>query len=366
MKTKYNAYIPLLFALLSLGCKKIISVGVPDSQLVSASMFQDSLTAQSAMGGLYSQMYNGSGTGASFYSSPITVDPARSADEMIDVQTTTDDFQNNRLLPSDADLNTLWSGSYNLIYTANSILEGVAGSPLSPTLSRQLSGEAKFIRALNYFYLVNYFGDVPLVTTTSVQTNEKLGRAASSLIYQLIEGDLAAARDSLSTDYSWSQGDRTRANKWAAEALLARVYLYEGKWAQAETEASNVIANTALYALVPNPANAFLKNSNEAIFQFYTNVTGYTWLASQVYLTGHALPTIELDTILVRAFEPNDARYGAWVSTVNYQGASYPFEYKYKSYTSGANTEYDMVLRLAEQYLIRAEARAHQNNIPGD
>ncbi len=95
-------------------------------------------------------------------------------------------------------------------------------------------GEARFFRAFCYFYLVNLFGDVPLATTTDSTINARLPRIPSDEVYQQIITDLKEAESLLSTEYLdanlKSYGglpERVRPTKWAASAMLARVYLYQ-------------------------------------------------------------------------------------------------------------------------------------------
>ncbi|MBS1564961.1 MAG: RagB/SusD family nutrient uptake outer membrane protein, partial [Bacteroidetes bacterium] len=229
---------------------------------------------------------------------------------------------------------------------------------------QQFTGEAKFIRAFLYFYLVNYFGDVPLVTVTDVKTSQSIPRTPIGTVYVQIEKDLIEARSLLAADYSRTGGDRARANSGAASALLSRVYLYEGKWSLAEAEAGKLIGQTALYGLVPDPNNVFLSNSREAILQFYNFSSGYTYLAGTTVLTGQGLPLYAMRSDLVNAFETGDARATKWVGTVTYNGVTYKFPYKLKVVTN-INIENETPLRLGEQYLIRAEARMQQSNFSG-
>ncbi|MBS1563737.1 MAG: hypothetical protein JST39_05075, partial [Bacteroidetes bacterium] len=115
-------------------CSKLLTVPVPDNQLISATIYTDSATALSALSGLYSMLYHGNGTGASIYSARMTILPSLLADEMHSVQTSTDQFENNNLSVANGDVDQIWSQNYNLIYTANSIIEGVQASTLlSPT-----------------------------------------------------------------------------------------------------------------------------------------------------------------------------------------------------------------------------------------
>ena len=161
------------------------------------------------------------------------------------------------------------------------------------------------------------------------------------------------------SDYSISSNQRTRANKWIATALLARVYLYTSDWADAKTQAAAVIGNTALFGILTDPTKVFTPSNNEAIWQFYNDNNGYTAIANAMLPNAVAkIPTYVLAPQQVSAFETGDLRKTDWTASLVYNGTTYYYPYKYKNLVTGANAEYYTVLRLAEQYLIRAEAEA--------
>lgn len=361
----------MLLALLMIGlngCEKLIEVGVPVNQLTSSNVYTDSVTAQATVNGMYSVMYNTTGGGnvtASTFGTFVINCPARSADESY-FPDSPDDFESNSLDPTNINSNSIWVSSYLSVYHANKIIEGMENSDLSATLKRQLIGEAKFIRAYCYYTLVNFFGDVPLVTKTDVQTNISMPRTPSDQVYALIIQDLKDAQSSLARDYSWSAGLRTRANYWSATAMLARVYLYQKEYALAETESSKVIANSTLFTM-PTLSTTFLKASTETIWAFNTNQFGYPFI-TRAFLTGSTgEPGQPVTAQLVAAFERDltrpefeDDRFTAWLRRS--PGGRY-YSVKYQSSTAGANTEFAVVLRLAEQYLIRAEARIQQDKL---
>jgi hypothetical protein len=87
-----------------------------------------------------------------------------------------------------------------------------------------------------YFYLINLFGDVPLVTSTDYSGNAVMPRTPVTEIYNRIINDQTNAIDLLKNAYP-SQG-RARINKWVANALLCRVYLYTKDWQKAESAAT--------------------------------------------------------------------------------------------------------------------------------
>src|SRR5712671_6263028 len=111
--------------------------------------------------------------------------PGLSADELTSYSTDPnfDQFYTNNLLPSNANLTGYWSDSYQYIYGANSIIDGLAKSnTVNASVKQQLTGEARFIRAFCYFYLTNLFGDVPLILTTDYTKNAMAFRAARNLV----------------------------------------------------------------------------------------------------------------------------------------------------------------------------------------
>jgi hypothetical protein len=346
-------------------CKKLIQIAPSSSQLLSSEVFKDSVTVQSAIAGLYGKISVLSTTPSYRYS--ISTLCGFSADELLYVGSTYDQYINNGLTVNDGNVSDIWTASYAAIYVANSIVEGVStGSNLSDGFKNQAIAEATFIRAFCYFYLVNLYGDVPLVLSTDVVANALLPRTPAATIYSQLIADLKSVQSVLPADYSISGNARTRANKWIATALLARVELYNRQWADAEAQAGSVIANTSLFNLPADLTQVFSPTSKEAIWQFYNDANGYTAIAVQVLPNPVTkIPTYILTPQLVNAFESGDNRKGSWTANLVYNGTTYYYPYKYRSVVQGANTEYYTVLRLAEQYLIRAEARAQQNNIIG-
>jgi hypothetical protein len=347
------------FVLSSLNsCKKLVNIDPAGSTLLTSSVFTDSVTVQSTLAGLYLN---------SLYRANTSIYPGFSADELQYVGTSYDPYINDAILSNDATVGVFWNSSYMVIYNANAIIEGVTGSTsLSPRFKTQALAEARFMRAFCYFYLVNLWGDVPLILSTDVNQNATLGRTATADVYAQMIADLKFAQANLPADYSASAGTRTRANKWIATAMLAKVDLYTGNWADAETQASAVISNTALFSLLNDLSKVFTPSNTEAIWQFYNDPSGYTVYANTVLPNATTkIPTYVLTPSLTSAFEAGDARKTNWTATLVYNGTTYTYPAKYKSTVTGGNVEYFTILRLAEMYLIRAEARANQSNISG-
>ena len=361
-------YYTLFFTILILlSCRKYVDIPAPNNQLVKELVFSDDKTATATVAGLYGAFNSYNSSLGNVLTNFL---PAFSADEFRYIHNSAnyDEFSENSLSTSNTSIRSIWDNAYSRIYHANAIIEGLSTAPgVSAPVKQQLIGEAKFIRAYCYFYLVNYFGDVPLVLNTDFKTNTSLPRTSLNDVYAKIIEDLSEAQSALGDNYPTAE--RIRANKTAATALLARVYLYRGDWVKAEAEATKVISNTN-YQLLTDLNAIFLKNSLETIMQWQTTNTSTTGVNTwEGFSIVPATPTSNTgyyayDSFLA-AFETGDQRKNSWIKAITISGNTYYHPYKYKIRTGSPVLEYSMVLRLAEQYLIRAEARAQQNNLDG-
>ena len=348
-------------------CENFVDVGVPDSQLTGETVFGDANTAKAALLQIYRRLNNdvlisGSQNGLSlllgYYADELTYYPGQALPE--------EKFFQNNLLPSNETIATVWNDSYNLIYSANSILEGVTNSSgISEQDKNQLNGEALFIRAYIHFYLLNLYGSVPYVTTTDYRTNTTIGKMDEQTMYPLLIADLEQAKTLLPDAYAGA--DRVRPNRSVVSAMLARVYLYNHNWEAAETEANLVIGNTALYSLVNNLDNVFLKNSPGILWQTMSQTAGTNTQEAQLYIfTSGPPPARALSNELISSFESGDQRKEHWVGSVSDGSDTWYYAYKYKQNSNtGTSVEYSILFRLEELYLIRSEARARLGNITG-
>lgn len=370
-----SGFFTLVF--LTIGCKKFVQISPPSTEIVTASVFNNSNTVTSALTSIYSAMYN------SAESYNLGNNLGLLSDELTNYSTNQSNLQfyTNSLLAIDD--NGEWDNAYSYIYQANNIIEGLGNNAnISPAIVQQIKGEAKFIRAFWLFYLTNEYGAVPLVTTTDYTVNKSVARSQPAQVYSQIIADLSDAIALLNAYYVDASDttiitDRIRPNKGAAEALLARAYLYTGKYDSAEAEASLLINNANLYqlctdlSLLANPGSAnfvFMANSTEAILQLgipQPQGTSNTIDATNFILTtAPSTGPYNSSTIspqLLNAFEPGDQRMVNWIGVYATSSpvVNYYYPYKYQSYNTTTITEYTMVLRLAEQYLIRAEAEAN-------
>jgi hypothetical protein len=338
-------------------CKKYIDIDIPPNAVGQDNAFSDSTTATSVVLGLY----GGAASGASSVIFNVIKYGAMSADEGYYITNSSfDNFKNNTLAAGN-DANSLYSALYTRVGRANYAIEGLtASSSLAPALKNQLLGEAKFWRAWLYFYLVNYFGKVPLVTSTAALETSQYPRTAVEEIYQQIVTDLVEAKDLLTPSYP--SMERARINKHAASAFLAKVYLYRSDWAAAEAEATSVISS-GTYSLA-DLDKVFLMNSNETIWQISLagTFTPATVMGAE-FIPPSTAPNFVLYDTLANTFEANDQRKVVWTKSIDYLGKTYYYPYKYKVRQATAGNEYPVVIRLAEIYLIRAEARARQHKV---
>ncbi len=363
----FKSYLLLISCIAMLSCDSLVETDIPDSQLLSEGVFEDTTTATAAQLDLYADLRDNTLLTGS--SQGITYLMGLYADELDYYMSSTSDpgeFYINALVDSNQYVNLFWDGGYNVIYGANSILEGLKNSTtLSEAEASRLKGEALFTRALVHLYLVNLYGDIPYISTTAYQENSKVSRMPVSRVYEAIIRDLQDAKQLLPEEYITA--DRIRPNKWACAGLLARVYLYAGKWEQAGTEASAVINQKTLYSLEDNLNNVFLKESQETLWQLSSLSNGYNTLEATRFIFEEVPPpTVALTQELIGSFGAGDLRLQSWVRAVSDGTQTYYHAFKYKEKTNTVTSmEYSVVLRLAEIYLIRAEAFARMGDANG-
>ncbi len=138
-------------------------------------------------------------------------------------------YYNNTLTATQLDFgNNMWRFIYQDMFTLNSAIESLTNNTsLTASVVNQLVGEAKFMRALDYFYLVNFYGDIPLVLSTDYTVNAALPSTSKDKVYEQIVKDLTDAQQLLSDNYLDgsllnTSIEKLRPTKAAANAVLAR------------------------------------------------------------------------------------------------------------------------------------------------
>ena len=171
-----------------------------------------------------------------------------------------------------------WQGPWTGIYQANNVIANYEKVVSTEELKNSAAGQAFFLRAWGFYNLVRTFGEVPLILTP-IDVNDRPERAPVSDIYAAIVSDLKTAKSLLPTSFSGQPG---RADKYAATALLADVYLTMAGWPLNETsnyalsaaEAQEVMGANA-FTLMDDYATVFNTNNNsESIFALQYNVVG--------------------------------------------------------------------------------------------
>lgn len=346
-------------------CKKFVDVKPSTNLIQTKDLFASDAAALSAVAGVYTQMR---ATLPALANGTLSIYAGLASDELATSSTSLeyDAFYNNSISPTSTVINTqLWSSSYRIIYQTNLILENIEKSTqISKTTQQQLLGEMEVVRSLYYFYLVNLFGDVPLITSSNYSENQYKPRTATDSIYQQIVHDLQDAESLLSTEYP---GDyKARPNSWTAAALLAKVYLNESNWQGAKEECSKII-NSQNYQLESDLNEVFKNTSNETIWQIAPANESRNTVEGSVFIpfSSGNIPTIFATESLLNSFEPGDLRKDNWLQLNTVSGENFYYPFKYKTRTNSPVDEYDIVFRLAEIYLIRAEALAQLDDIAG-
>ncbi len=275
------------------------------------------------------------------------------------------------LTANDGTVAGAYQGAYRTIYQTNLFYKSFLPktSLVTTAKANQYVGEAKFIRALCYFYLVNMWAQpygftadnshdgVPLVLDAASDpfaSSNNLPRASVKQVYDQMEADLLDAEAKLPASYPDAFTQVARATKGSARALLARLYLYKGDYVKANSYADLVI-NSGNYALQSNIATVFSTyttkesifsvamsggdnpNTNNSLGQHYGINPG----RGDVNITSDYIALMNTAT---------DARYTSLTKV--YNGTTWSTKYP------GLTVDYVPVIRLAEVLLIKAEALA--------
>jgi starch-binding outer membrane protein, SusD/RagB family len=365
------------------GCRKYVEVGTPSTRLDAASVFNNDAGAAQFIIGIYTDLASGRQNGSMLSTCWL---PEMSADNLalFDANSSMSyiDYYQNSLEPEYANTgstqSSYWYNGYKLLFNVNTAIEQLTGNTrLTPKIMHRLLGESHFLRAFLYFYLLNFHGEVPLILSTDYRQNASIRKSTEGEVYDHILADLQIAEGLLNVSYVTGDAlaiseDRLRPNLIAVYALQARTHLYMKQYAAAEAASTKVITQ-AEYGL-NTVEHTFLKNSSETIWALQPTEIGLNSYMALLFLLPSGSPNIDefpmyASTSLVNSFEPGDARKSSWLGVVkNDTGDDFYYPAKYKrgyEFESTDISEFSIILRVAEQYLIRAEARNEQNNTDG-
>jgi hypothetical protein len=361
-----------LFALtlIIVSCNKILDVKPTDS-VAAEDAISNKAGVEHALLGSYNALQ---ATGLYYLNAMIVGDLA--ADNLTHTGTMMEysHIENKPIPAENSIVEGMWSGAYNGINCVNNILLKLPEVPgLTPEETNNYEGEALFIRALLHYYLATYFGGVPIQTQPTLDLSHvDIARNTLAEVYDQVISDLTTAKIKLS-----SVKVKGRANKYAASALLAKVYLSKFQQIGDQPSAALAIAwaDTVIskgnYSLAADYASLFNPaiNTDESIFEVVFDLQNYTRLA-QYFFSRNLSGRYEIapTTGLIESYEKADTLRLA--ASVTYDTANkQPYGFKYIDVAGG--TDHVYVFRLAEMYLIKAEALAYsggnitaiQNNI---
>ena len=396
MKIKINRLLSLLMGgFLMTGCQKDLQEN-PKTFIAPDDFFDNASQCTQAVNGAYSSLYSIYGAVNFWQVTDLGTDLIVIADASNLI------FNNYTFNSGNTGASGMWSTLYGAIKNANLVINRVSQAPIDTALRARLVGETKFLRGLYYFTLSNIFGDVPLWTDELDATVVgQLKRSPQADVRAQVIKDLTAAAQALPLKYGTA--DIGRATQGAALTLLAKVYLYNKDWANAQSTALRVVQANQ-YSLLPNYADVFdiqdrYKNNAESVFEVQfrrdastnNNVKTHSMVTyymmgidpnNKTYagvdfgnttITGFYVmcPTLHLDSL----FEPNDQRknvvlgYGYNGQTFNrWPRPNHPwFGSKFWDLTATAQASgKDLyVLRYVDVLLILAEAYNEQGNTAG-
>lgn len=371
MKLVYKV-LSLGFTLAMSSCESILDIDPPTDSITADVTFSTPEGIRTAATGFYTENFLNN----LMYYQGLELYVGQISDELLARSGQFADLSQSNYNASSSYITNLWDAPYSSIYGANDFLGHVEGSTVLPESELNVyRGEALFFRANAYFYLVNIFGDVPLLTTYDVSVTATAPRAPKAEVYQQIISDLQQTQQLLKA----SGNGNTRISTDAATALLARVYLYTEQWDKAISEANKLLPTAdggqgSSYQL-ETTERVFLTTSSETILA--SNQEGFTGTGSYVGYTriGNLFIPNARATYASYYFsdelvndvrsEPADLRNN-WIGEKEGSGGRiYYYPYKYKNMTTpsaAADYESYVILRLAELYLIRAEASVHLGN----
>lgn len=359
-----NAYFVFVFltALLS-GCEKALEPDFPDFLLSDSATFENAATIDAALANIYAGLRDNSPIAGNvdglnvllgLYTDELDYFRADSQNDIT--------FYNHTVLPNNEAVASLWDNSYAMIFSANAIIEGLQKSPLSDAEKDNFLGEAFFLRAYLHFYLVQIFGDIPYIKTTDYTANSSVNRMPVEVVFAEIEQDIITAKNLL-PDIDIS-GEKIRVSKGVATAMLAKFYLLSKQWDKAFEYSNNVISS-GIYSLQPDLNQVFLKESPSTIWQLKPEFEGSGTKEGETFIFDFGPPYLyALTEGFMADFETGDLRRDAWTRKISDGNTSWFHPYKYKqNMFGGSSTEYSILFRLAEQYLIRTEAALNLGNL---
>jgi tetratricopeptide (TPR) repeat protein len=351
----------LAIVLLASSCESFLDVQ-PRESISDQSTIVDKISAETALNGVYSALGSGSYYGTTFQSiGYLSGDNVQWTGSQSQVQ----EFINHRVSPENSTIAGAWVAIYNTINRANNVIAKVpqvTDPALTANIKNSIVGQALAIRGLAYFDLARTFGGVPIVLnpTISPLDNRGIGRATQQQTFEQALADFNAAEQLLP-----EITDRYRVTKNTVWALKSRCHLYQKEYQLAEEMATRLISNPDFGLLTSY--GAFFQNdargTKESVFEIFYNGTTEVnnhrnqWQPQSNGGTRQWAPNTQIASLLSTPATGGNREVLIKVDT---QDRIYGDLY-YRQ--PGSDPSY--IFRVAEAYLIRAEARARQGNLTG-
>lgn len=373
----------LSFAMAFTACKKSFLDKTPESNLSTGSFYASATDAEEGLTGAYRTMANGN----FFQYDNLMNTDGRSDNCYVNGDNTSAEqpLEMFTYVATNTNIQRDWQELYNNIRSVNAVLDAVPGLNsdewAGTTRKSQILGEARFLRAMNYYWLVTEWGDVPLITSEDNGGDYYPTRAASTEVYAQIITDLVYADSTLNT--SPYNGQYGRATKGAADAMLAKTYAQMGDYTNSLVYANKVISS-GTYALVGNYANlwgAANKNNSEAILEIQYSGSTYSFWGVEMfaYVASDQWAKRNIGSYdLIQAFKAAGDTTGArYKATFNWQVANasfnspaaaweyteaIPFMNKWPDPSGWNSTDNITLIRLGDIILLAAEANNELGN----
>ncbi len=342
-----NRFFSIIVILFLISSCDVLNVE-PESSIPASAAFKNKAGIERGILGSYNSLQS-----LSYYGRAYLIASDLSADNLTHPPDATNsdyaEIDNNAMLPENGAVSGIWASIFDGINVANNVIAKIPGIPdMTETEKNAALGELYFLRALNHFNLLNYFGAIPVKTEPTVGvTNLNAPRDSVDVVYSRIIADLTFAELNLTA----STSRKIRATKFAATALLARVALYQGDYDLAYQKANKVIMEGG-YILPGDFSSVFSADgSSETIFEIdFTSVDRNRIAEYNFPKSLNGRREVAPDESIITAFEPGDERKNV---SIAFDGPN-AYANKYNDLSLGADNV--IVLRLAEMFLIRAEA----------
>lgn len=311
-KIKYNKLVAFIFTLIlfisSYSCQDELNTS-PLNSPSTALFWADEASAKQVLMGVYQGTTGGSrGWGFTTYSGTFWMDLASdNAVNVLGLNTNYCNLSNGNLSASNEIVTNFWSGAYNKIMLANDFLENIGKMPsekISDDSRLRMTAEARFLRGIEYFYLSQFYGDVPLITKLlSVSEANSVKKATKFQIEEFVTAELTAAATDLPSFAAITGNDRGRACKQAALAYLGRLQLSQKKFIDASATYKKII-DVGENKLSTNYETLFTtdKFSSENIYSLQF-ISGASYVGNTNDLPTNCLPAANAGQVGINPYE---------------------------------------------------------------